>query len=289
MILLLSTFNVFPISNFLDLDPLLSTKVEVTFPITSDAEIISSHQMLEQSLVLDQTLVLNFTRQLSVLSRFSPDQQTAHPTVRAINDLLLFQQSAFSSIWLEAKSELDLVDSLDFTRGGHNQLSLTDSAIFNIVKNLIVSHTLTLISLSNTYFTDYKCDFVAVPIPPKGHSQVIFAYQTLAIVLPRPDLGDSDSLEHTRVNRRNRGNELQLFRESYWPKTEILKMKFSNMTVQEKDSLVAFMKVTTALPVQMTDYDGNLWNGIVIEPVQIQEELRECGFAAEVQFQGVLT
>lgn len=168
-------------------------------------------------------------------------------------------------------------------------------------------HTLTIIHVYTGYIEgtsigvcqrkDLKYDpakkptssFPAEPtITPQG--QLVLEYPTTSpthtVTLPQPLLSNREELEATRIQRKTRGGDLKTYVDTSWPITEIFRFKFQDLTDAQKLALFTFTGVSLAQKVKLTDHEGRIWNGVIINPNgEYTQVFRDCGHTAEFDFQ----
>lgn len=76
------------------------------------------------------------------------------------------------------------------------------------------------------------------------------------VVLPNPKFGDGHTNTYKRINRTNRGNDQIIAGQTGWLPSRLRRMEWDYLLEKEADSIRAFMKRNTALPVFVKDqYD----------------------------------
>lgn len=107
----------------------------------------------------------------------------------------------------------------------------------------------------------------------------------LSVTLRDPDFGDTDVIESRRIQRKNRGGDLILFRDPIWPRTETLNFEFSFLSKLQLNQLLLFIEETLGQEITLVDYNGRSYNGIITTP---SGELSQAGredFKAKFSFQ----
>lgn len=106
------------------------------------------------------------------------------------------------------------------------------------------------------------------------------------ITLPRPEYGNAERFDFSRINRRSRGGDLILFRNEQWPRTKTLSLTFNWLSEQQKQQMLAFMQATIGQRVIYRDHYGNVWLGFIMTPAAevVQESLNNK--ALTLDFQG---
>lgn len=114
---------------------------------------------------------------------------------------------------------------------------------------------------------------------------ITLAQGALSIQLRNPDFGNSDTIEIRRINRKTRGLELVVFRDPSWPKTRTFKVNFTFLKQDDLLRLLDFIHRTLGQIVTYTDYNGRVWNGIIITPGDEVSQPGTDNFAAQFTFQ----
>jgi hypothetical protein len=108
---------------------------------------------------------------------------------------------------------------------------------------------------------------------------------TRTVTLRNPDFGDTDVIEARRIQRKNRGGDLVMYRDPQWPKTETFTFEFSFLKRLDLLLLIEFIKDFLGQEVTLTDYNGRVFQGIITTP---SEQLAQAGlenFTAKFSFQ----
>lgn len=115
-----------------------------------------------------------------------------------------------------------------------------------------------------------------------------FTYGTHSLVLRNPDFGNKDSVESRRINRKTRGGDLIVMRDTIWPVTEILEMTFSYLKESQVNAIVEFLRMTLGQQVGLVDYEGRAWTGIILTPSESISTQGRDNIQVTIQFQGAL-
>ena len=99
-----------------------------------------------------------------------------------------------------------------------------------------------------------------------AESYIQLRYNDWWVTLPRPLFGDIDSYQQNRINRKTRGGDLTVFRDPQWPVTEKLTFSFDYLDKKLIDEYVLFSYITNGQLIQLVDYRGRIWNGILMNP-----------------------
>lgn len=108
----------------------------------------------------------------------------------------------------------------------------------------------------------------------------------ITLTLPSPDFDNTEKLDFDRINRKTRGGDLIVFRDSIWTATKTLVYKFSYIPQVRINQLLQFMRLTMGLTIELIDFEGFVWNGIIMTPSgEVSQPGRE-NFTAQFEFQG---
>lgn len=89
---------------------------------------------------------------------------------------------------------------------------------------------------------------------------------SLSIQLRNPEFGNTDAIEVRRINRKTRGGDLMVYRDPIWPKTRTFQVKFAFLREDDLSRLLDFVHRTVGQIVSYTDYEGQVWSGIITTP-----------------------
>jgi len=211
--------------------------------------------------------------------------------------VLTLTHRAFFPIELEADNTLVLTQLAlaELGKSAESILELDHSASVLAIRNITASHTLDLNQSvlwlhyrDGVVITDSGCGvtqryypFVgegpmpirATPPPLVKQDDVLFFYPagpicaaTTSFTLRTPNFGDRDRNQYNRINRETRGGTLQVFRDPQWPKQRTLMMDFTGVKDDEVDGILAFLEGTLGVKVGFRDWEGRVWNGIIMTP-----------------------
>lgn len=218
-------------------------------------------------------------------------------TELSAESILTLLQKAIFPFDLDAESILTLTQ-LGVGQLGKSAQSLIEfehSAVLLAARNLTVTHTLGLNQAvlwlhyrDGVVITDSGCGvtqryypFVgegpqpirATPPTLVKQTDVLFFYPagpicaaTTSFLLRTPNFGDRDRNQYNRINRETRGGTLQVFRDPQWPKQRTLMMDFTGIKDDEVDGILAFLEGTLGVKVGFRDWEGRVWNGIIMTP-----------------------
>jgi hypothetical protein len=115
-----------------------------------------------------------------------------------------------------------------------------------------------------------------------------FISPEVSLILRKPDFGNLDTLEFSRINRESRGGTLIIFRDSIWPITERQSYQFSVLSHSDIVHLQEFFRVSLGKEIGLLDYENRQWRGIILNPDSDTAEQSRGSFIASFDFEGVL-
>ena len=267
----------------------------------------SLNQFPSNHLTLNQVAVANFVLSASA-SNYLPlqDRGVKVIPVAAIN-FLSFAQSGKRNQVGNASNTLTFHQSVNAYRGLVQTFSITQSVIPHIVKRATILDALALeqkvavyiegktffLGVTLTSTSVYDPEQVQIPEAPVVALPATMTFGSKTLTFKNIQYDNKDSVEHTRINRRSRGNNLIVFRDPRWPKTEVLTFKVYNMSEQLANDFLIFLTDSLAQPIEYVDYEGVKWTGFIINPeMEISQTIADMphscgGYEAEIHFQGV--
>lgn len=308
----LATSNLFVIADvpaFTRPDGLLVEVVDQTLALQQTVQVISTSQRPSQTLNLTQTVSVNKTVQLSANNTLPLSSGGVRTKDYQVGNLLVFSQIAVKVLPQEVTSFLALSQSVDVNRGLFSSLSLQQVVSCNIIKLVSIVHTLdfdqgvTAIIDDDPQFValarpaligDYDPADLAIPPTPASPVPVTFTGVGGTLTFNIVQYGDVDRVEHTRISRRTIGEQLIVYRDATWPKTETLKFSLSDLSVTQGKAMLDFIEQNLAASIQLRDWIGVHWSGVIINPetVLVQNGRdAQCGgrYNLDIEFQGVQT
>lgn len=253
--------------------------------VHSTIQLVNTNQPfnVQQVIVVAKTLNFSVTNVLNINQFGGPTyaieaQNVLHPTQLAakINPQQLYQS-------------IHLIQNVIPSRALENFLTITQTLTHHNTLNIVRSNTLVITQSLATFKTD-AVDTYAVTVPdPINPIGVILSHGTQSVILTIPEIGDVDKIDVSRVQEQTRGGDLIIFRDPVWPITEILRYKFIGLTRNKSQALLKFFADTIGLSIQLSDYQGIIWNGIILTP---EAEItcsndNNCGtYEIEFEFQG---
>lgn len=109
------------------------------------------------------------------------------------------------------------------------------------------------------------------PIPPIITPSTLTLFwpvvsPSLTVVLRNPQFGNKVSYNPNRINRKSRGGQVQVYRDSKWPQFTLLTMDITTLNQTQIDAFKSFLVATLGLVVGIIDHDGFQWSGIITTP-----------------------
>ena len=115
---------------------------------------------------------------------------------------------------------------------------------------------------------------------------VSFIYQGTTHLFRRPNLGNGDEINFQRINRRSRGGDINIFRDTEWPKTEVQHLTFTFTSEAEARRMLNFVSFTLGQIIQYIDHEGVTWEGIIQNPTTELTQTGRSTFEISLLFEG---
>lgn len=115
-----------------------------------------------------------------------------------------------------------------------------------------------------------------------------FENPQVTVVLRKPDFGNLDRLEFTRINRESRGGTLQVFRDEIWPRSERQSYQFSMLSRNAIIHLLDFFAISLGKEVGLLDHESRQWRGVILTPDTDTAEQSRGSFVGQFDFEGEL-
>lgn len=296
--------DIFPVLDFVS-QPVSSSFATQTFGISQSVVCVPTNNSPRQSLALSQSVSLNKTLNLSLAQYLPTNSVGRRVKERSVSNLLSISGSAYRTLPVSVISQLNLVQELSFVRGCTNTLTINQTVGLNISKVQSISQSLGLGSYTvalidgNWQFTGLytPIDILAydpskLQIPPVATHKVQLISDTEVLEYDIVDYGDQDRIEHTRISRRTRNEELIIYRDPIWPKTETLKFKLIDLSADQGKRTLDFLSSNLAATIRLTDWIGVRWSGVIVNPdAQLTQNImdQDCGsgrYEINLEFQG---
>lgn len=296
--------DIFPVLDFVS-QPVSSSFATQTFGISQSVVCVPTNNSPTQSLALSQSVSLNKTLNLSLAQYLPINSIGRRVKERSVSNLLSVSGSAYRTLPISVVSQLNLVQELSFVRGCTNTLTINQTVGLNVSKIQSISQSLGLGNYTvalidgNWQFTGLytpidilSYDPSKLQIPPVATHKVQLISDTEVLEYDIVDYGDQDRIEHTRISRRTRNEELIIYRDPVWPKTETLKFKLIDLSADQGKRTLDFLSSNLATTIRLTDWIGVRWSGIIVNPdAQLTQNIMDqsCGsgrYEINLEFQG---
>ncbi len=117
-------------------------------------------------------------------------------------------------------------------------------------------------------------------------SFIKFTFGSEEILLRNPAFGNIDTMGPRRIFRRTRGNQPKAYKACIWPVDLTFKFSFSDLDRRAMELLQAFLRLTLGKNVSLTDHEGRVWNGIILNPDSALKWQRDDRWGADIVFTG---
>ncbi len=91
-------------------------------------------------------------------------------------------------------------------------------------------------------------------------------YGEHSVELRNPQLGNTDTLDYTRLSRQTTGGDTIIFRDPEWPKIETLKITFDLCDPVLVERIKWFIRLTLGKQFTYIDYLGDSWSALITNP-----------------------
>lgn len=273
---------------------LTETQIQEGIDLGSITDILELEQLIEATIKgghLSQQLI--FTQHISVGKQYS----------RTVSHIISFSSIAKRTKTTSVSQTLSLVDDINLplieseltliqtivgTQGQElrQELDLEQTIVNKRVWIRIISQSLVLDGTPNEYINNPNIIRVVVT-PPVQASTIELSRGSLSVILPAPEFGNQEKYEQTRILRRNRGGELNIFRDSAWPDPTTISYNFTYLTQEQASQLLDFMRQTLGKQILLHDYEGNLHDVVLITPAAAIDQNGFCKFNTQLEFQEI--
>lgn len=269
--------------------------------LVQTVEVFSSAQANSNAFVVSQTVGLNRVIDLSIAHHLSLSSGGAKIKELWTSTPLQLTHAAYLTDVGIASNTLTITQSANASRGLANLIVFAGVASCNMVKLESIAQSLTF-HQGATALIDGNWQFQGVftPVDINDYDPSLlqtppvpttpFPIEIGNLIFRNVDFGDGDSIEHARISRRTRGEEIQVYRDSRWGRTEIVKFKIQDISQQQGQQLLSYISDNLAQRITFKDWFGVSWIGIIINPeATLVQSTRgaPCGrFEIELHFQG---
>jgi hypothetical protein len=253
-------------------------------------------QEIRHTLTFEQDIEASYTYRKSVESELT-FEQTIHqtPQQRSVLHVLVIEQEIdFDGTFANPQSvehtltfEQDIIAGGDRTRGVEHTLDIQQSVL-----GWLIDNTTLCVRADTAYSPQADATVSFPPEPVLAEQDVLLEYPpgapTLSITLPRPLFGNREELTLTRIQRRTRGGDLKTFSAEEWAKVKVFRYKFDSLNDAKVEEFFSFLGQTLGLKVRLTDYEGRVWDGFIVNPDgESAQFFRVCGLTTQFDFDGV--
>jgi hypothetical protein len=249
--------------------------------------------------LMDQVSLVK-TSNISVVSQLSLSDHAAKALPASATSVLSFSDEAKSVLHEELIDYIYLLSQASgyTTNGLENKLSLVSVAAFSLHRALLLVDNLSI--EQNVVVTNFKQPCLKeIFDPTSGEPPILVAQDHIALTYPfvdpsetltlkNPELNDVDRLDFVRINRKSRGGDLILHRESFWPETEILSYRFSFLAEKKRYEILSFMNSSLGKEIGLLDFEGRQWRGFLMSIQNDIEDSDRGGFDFALEFEGEL-
>src|SRR5687768_4278021 len=107
---------------------------------------------------------------------------------------------------------------------------------------------------------------------------LILTFGSVEVILPSPELGNTDTSSGTIIKKLSRGGERILFAAPYWPKQREVELEFKTLTKADIGNLEQFMKLSLGQEISISDHEEIEHSGIITTVFEYQEN-RDCDYS----------
>lgn len=268
-------------------------------------------------LQLTQTVIINYPHNVSVTDTLALTDlaQSAGEFNVSASNFLSFSQSAGQMFELSAASTLELSDRaerrfyvsnvLNFNqimdgealKAAGNILALTQTLHLNVTFGRSLSHDLGLQQgLAYTLIKpDTECRYspflgAGSPIPTTepvlSTGTLTLIFESTTLVLRNPEYNNQNVITSDRINRTNPGGSITIFVDPKWPKQQSLQVSVIGLTEVQVIDFLAFLEESLGRQIQLSDWEGRTWLGIVTTPDATVTRGKNCNHKLSFEFEG---
>lgn len=114
---------------------------------------------------------------------------------------------------------------------------------------------------------------------------VTLTFGTMTLTMRNPEMGNTDSLEFTRISRSTTGGDNILYRDPQWPKIEKLNVTFDHCGPTEMEALKVLLKIALGKQITYVDQDGLTWSVLVLNPNTSIKQPRKNGYVVQLELE----
>lgn len=221
---------------------------------------------------------------------------------------------------VDEASITNLVDALNLTH------SAEGAKLYEVTHTINIQHTIILesdwvrrvdedlgVGHAMTYFLDDPCSVKrytpfqgentvntvfaspSATIPPTfkdaSSDRLTLYYPSAAaiarqLVIRAPEFGNRDQNSYTRVSRETRGGELVVYADPDWPELRTLSCTVTGLKASEVEEYLVFMYATLGKTIEICDWEGRLWTGVLTNPEEAITQDGKERFTISFQLEG---
>lgn len=242
-----------------------------------------SSQLSLSQVVEIQTSIYN----LSVSSSLQFSQIIGrNPIYANVNHLLFHWQTVQRPKW-ETVTSLFNPNQMSVgygCRAVSSALQFNQTVVGNVVRNRTITQNPGLINGVSAWIADPNFNFLNPTF--SIIEKVRFKYGDFQFYLRKPEFDDSYTYDLTRISRRSRGGDLLISRDPIWPSTKTLNIRFTFLSQAEIDTILYFMKITLGKRCLYLNYDNVEWEGFIINPQAVAQQVGRSNQAITIEFEG---
>lgn len=184
-------------------------------------------------------------------------------------------------------NQLTFSQALTVRRAFTNAFNVTQVATYVIARVAVADNAFEIRSSVAVYLHG-KPGFVAISFPeaPTNFNRIQLSLGGDTITVDVPKFGDTDEIEHLRINRETRAGERIIYKDPMWPIVERLHYSFDNLDQIKAKNLMDFMTRTLGRTITLVDHYGITWNVVLTNPEAEFSQQDRCSFSGELQFEG---
>ena len=248
-----------------------------------------NHIMVNQTLTMTQQVNYNpkYLHVSSVISFVDVANRGDRISI-ALNDFFSMGDFARTVLTQSAGNTITFIQSPTVTRSFGSGIGLGQSVSIQINRILLPQSTLTLqqeVAIIKRGDPGFIPIVVVEPVSPIAQ-KVQLVYGAWTLTLDSPLFGDSDEIEHLRINRQTRAGERIIYHDPIWPVLERITYNFDNLNEQKKTDLLNFLNASLGQLITMIDYNGIHWSVMITNPDLEIAQRGPCSYEAQIEFEG---
>ncbi len=109
---------------------------------------------------------------------------------------------------------------------------------------------------------------------------------TTTLTIRRPEFGDQDRLEFSRIKQETRGGTLYVYADTLWPRTQHMLLSFTGLSEVESQAILTLIEAALGCQVGLRDWEGREWCGVLLDTDNPLTRNRRYN-AMDLHFEGV--